>query len=106
MSVKVLVRSSNPFSAPNFDRARAAVAAAHLSSTQVNEAFSLLLDLLRPASLIAFLLAAWRLSADLGWTNAFLFREGFLYHWQVWMALGFAMLGARQYFSTASSQQN
>jgi len=101
MSVKVLVRSSFPAQLPSFGWARTAVAVA-----QWNEAFNLMLDLLRPASLIAFLLAAWRLSADLGWTNAFLFSEGFLYHWQVWMALGFGMIGTWHHFAQGASKRS
>lgn len=99
MSVKVLVRSSIPLQWPSFGWARTA-----LASPQWNEAFGLLLDLLRPASVIAFLLAAWRLSADLGWTNAFLFHDGLLYHWQVWMALGFGMVASWQYFTARGNK--
>jgi hypothetical protein len=96
MSVKVLVRSTIPVQWPNFGWARAAVDTADL-----HEAFRLMMELLRPASLVAFLLAAWRLSSDLGWSNQFLFSEGLLYHWQVWVALGFAMLGVWHRFSNS-----
>ena len=33
------------------------------------------------------LLAIWRLTWDLGWTNTFVISEGILSHWQVWMGL-------------------
>jgi hypothetical protein len=86
MSVKVIVRSSSVFwSAPSWARS-----AFDLSSYQ--EAFRLGIELLRPASMFAFLLAIWRLSSDLGWTNDFLFSEGLASHWQIWAALGAAML--------------
>ncbi len=48
--------------------------------------------LLRPASLGAFLLASWRLGADLGWTQAFLFESGLAAHWQVWAGIGVLIL--------------
>lgn len=52
--------------------------------------------------LLAFsclMLALWRLTSDLGWTESFVIREGFLSHWQVWMALTilFGALGIRLY---------
>lgn len=99
MSVKVLVRSSIPLQLPSFGWVRAAVA-----SPQWNEAFNLMLELLRPASLFAFLMAAWRLGADLGWSNAFLFQEGLLYHWQVWMALGLGMIGMWRHLASRAAK--
>lgn len=42
--------------------------------------------LLTPAAVMAFALAAWRLCADLGFAREFVFAEGLLSHWQVWMA--------------------
>jgi hypothetical protein len=43
--------------------------------------------LLTPAAAMAFALAAWRICSDLGWAREFAFSEGFLSHWQVWLAL-------------------
>ena len=43
--------------------------------------------LLTPAAVMAFALALWRLSTDLGWARQFAFSEGLLSHWQVWAAL-------------------
>lgn len=63
-----------------------------------------MLELLRPASLFAFLMAAWRLGADLGWSNAFLFQEGLLYHWQVWMALGLGMIGMWRHLASRAAK--
>ena len=43
--------------------------------------------LLAPATLLAFVLAFWRMSADIGVTSAFPITEGLLSHWQVWLAI-------------------
>jgi len=43
--------------------------------------------LLSPATLLAFVLAFWRMSADIGVTSAFPITEGLLSHWQVWLAI-------------------
>jgi hypothetical protein len=47
--------------------------------------------LLTPASVVVLVLGLWRLSADLGWTEAFLISTGFFSHWQVWIALSIAL---------------
>ena len=51
--------------------------------------------LMTPASLLAFVLAAWRLGADLGFTGEFAFGDGFFSHWIVWAAIGIGI----QYFA-------
>ena len=43
--------------------------------------------LLQPAVLAAFVLAAWRFGADLGWTGDFVIATGALSHWQTWLAI-------------------
>src|SRR3989304_3655586 len=43
--------------------------------------------LLTPAAVMAFALAAWRLSTDLGWARQFAFSDGLLSHWQVWLGV-------------------
>lgn len=45
--------------------------------------------LFNPAAVMAFALAVWRVSYDLGWAREFAF-EGLWSHWQVW--LGVAVL--------------
>jgi hypothetical protein len=60
------------------------------------EVIRLLVDLLRPASVAAFLLALWRVTSDLGWSGGFAVSGGLFSHWQMWFAIGFAMLGSRQ----------
>lgn len=46
--------------------------------------------LVTPATLLAFVLASWRMSADLGFTSAFPITTGLLSHWQVWLAIALA----------------
>jgi hypothetical protein len=43
------------------------------------------------------MLAMWRLTSDMGWTGAFVIADGFLSHWQVWLAaaLGFGYVAMR-----------
>ena len=53
--------------------------------------------LVTPATLLAFLLAFWRMSADLGLTSAFPITTGLLSHWQVWLAIAIC---AQYYTST------
>lgn len=43
--------------------------------------------LLSPLAALAALMACWRFGADAGWTDAFVLTDGFLSHWQVWLAL-------------------
>jgi len=56
-----------------------------LGSQQV---MGLCVALMTPASLLAFVLAAWRLGADLGFAGAFAIGQGFFSHWIVWAAIG------------------
>ena len=44
-------------------------------------------SLVTPATLLAFVLAFWRMAADLGFTSAFPITTGLLSHWQVWLAI-------------------
>jgi hypothetical protein len=43
--------------------------------------------LMTPIALIQYVLAGWRLGADLQWTGNFFIERGLLSHWQVWLAL-------------------
>lgn len=43
--------------------------------------------LLSPLAALAALMACWRFGADAGWTDAFFLTDGFLFHWQAWLAL-------------------
>ena len=46
--------------------------------------------LLTPVALVAYVLAGWRLGADLNWTGAFFISKGLFSHWQVWLAIAIA----------------
>ncbi len=52
---------------------------------------NVLVALLTPAALVAFVLGLWRVCADLGWAGAFPISGGFFSHWQVWIALSIAL---------------
>ena len=52
---------------------------------------NLLIILLTPASMVAFVFGLWRVGEDLGWTGAFVISDGFFSHWQVWLALAGAL---------------
>jgi hypothetical protein len=41
--------------------------------------------LLTPATVMACILAIWRITADLNWTNTFAISSGLFSHWQVWV---------------------
>ena len=41
--------------------------------------------LLSPVALMASALGAWRIAADLKWTNRFAIPTGIFSHWQVWL---------------------
>ena len=48
-------------------------------------------SLLTPAAVMAFVLAFWRIAADLKWANGFAIPTGVFSHWQVWFAAGVAL---------------
>ncbi len=52
---------------------------------------NILVALLTPASLVAFVMGLWRISADLDWAGAFPIAAGFFSHWQVWIALAIGL---------------
>jgi hypothetical protein len=43
--------------------------------------------LLTPVALAGYVLAFWRLAADLKWVGEFFINNGLFSHWQVWLAL-------------------
>ena len=43
-----------------------------------------------PLALTAYVLAAWRLGADMNWFSEFFIERGLLSRWQVWLALAAA----------------
>jgi hypothetical protein len=48
-------------------------------------------SLLTMVSLSCAALGLWRLGADLNWAGGFVFSEGFLSHWQVWIGIAAAV---------------
>jgi hypothetical protein len=52
---------------------------------------NVLVSLLTPASMLALVFGLWRVSEDLGWTEAFVIPSGLFSHWQVWIALAIAL---------------
>jgi hypothetical protein len=44
--------------------------------------------LFTPAAVAAWVLALWRIAADLNWANGFAIPSGLFSHWQVWFAAG------------------
>lgn len=58
--------------------------------TNTHEMAPLFHYLLKPVALLAYVLSAWRLGADLNWTGEFFISRGLLSHWQVWLALAIA----------------
>jgi hypothetical protein len=47
--------------------------------------------LLPPAAFLAGVLGAWRIAADLNWTNSFAIPSGIFSHWQVWVGAAAAL---------------
>ena len=43
-----------------------------------------------PVALAAYVLAFWRLGADLSWLDEFFIHQGLFSRWQVWLALAVA----------------
>lgn len=48
-------------------------------------------SLMTPVAVMAWVLAAWRVLADLEIAGAFAISKGFFSHWQVWIAVGIAV---------------
>ncbi len=55
------------------------------------QAADVLVALVTPSAVIAFVMGLWRLTADLGWTETFPIANGFFSHWIVWIALAIGL---------------
>ena len=54
-------------------------------------------SLLTPFALVGYMLAFWRLGADLNMTGQFFISQGLFSRWQVWLALAIiTQLGAKE----------
>jgi hypothetical protein len=77
-----------PVSAFPDNRLQAVVRRTVASSAQ---AADVLVALVTPSALVAFVMGLWRLTADLGWTETFPISTGFFSHWLVWIALAIGL---------------
>lgn len=57
-----------------------------------------------PIALVGYVLAVWRLGADLNWLGEFFISNGFLSRWQVWLAIAIATHIAANYLNRAGKQ--
>ena len=55
------------------------------------QAADVLVALVTPSAVVAFVMGLWRLTADLGWTETFPIAAGFFSHWLVWIALAIGL---------------
>jgi hypothetical protein len=56
------------------------------------------------ASMLAFVFAAWSITADLSWTSAFPWSRGPLSHWLTWCAVGAPLRIAARRLARSSSR--
>lgn len=73
-----------------FDVASAGVTQSFSIKT-ASQLANIMVALLTPAAVVAFVMGMWRLCMDLGWAGAFLISGGFFSHWQVWIALSIGL---------------
>ena len=64
-----------------------------------------LVALLTPASMVVLVLALWRFTSDIGWTEVFPIASGFFSHWQVWIALAIGLQVHRRVAAAALAGQ-
>jgi len=57
----------------------------------VGQLANILVALLTPAAVVAFVMGIWRVGMDLDWAGAFPISGGLFSHWQVWIALSIAL---------------
>ena len=62
--------------------------------------------LLPPAAFLAGVLGAWRIAADLNWTNSFAIPSGIFSHWQVWMALAAGLKATGSLVKSTTKRQS
>jgi hypothetical protein len=60
-----------------------------------------LTSLVSPIAFTAYVMAAWRLGADMNWLGEFVISQGLLSRWQVWLALAVAAQICAQQLSRA-----
>ena len=66
-------------------------------------------SLLTPISISFASFGLWRMAADLGWAGDFVFRDGILSHWQIWIgtaaAIQYGAWRLMRYARTAALQE-
>jgi hypothetical protein len=62
--------------------------------------------LLTPVSLLGYVLAIWRLMADLKWVGNFFIEDGLFSHWQVWLALAIGIQMLASYLNRTGRPDN
>ena len=62
--------------------------------------------LMTPVALVAYLLAFWRLGADLNWVSEFFISQGLLSRWQVWLVLAIATQFAAKELNRLAQQND
>jgi hypothetical protein len=72
--------------------------------TNAHEVAPLFRYLLTPVALLAYVLAGWRLGADMNWTGAFFISAGLLSHWQVWLAVAIATQAAAAHLAPGADK--
>jgi hypothetical protein len=63
-------------------------------------------QLMGPIALTGYILAAWRLGADMNWLGEFFISKGLLSKWQVWLALAAATQVAAAQMRRAARARN
>lgn len=64
---------------------------------------AMLAYLLTPVALGGYVMAVWRLGADLNWLGEFFISKGLLSRWQVWLALAVATHAGAHYLNRATA---
>lgn len=59
-------------------------------------------SLMTPVTLVAYVMAMWRLGADLNWLGEFFISTGLLSKWPVWLALALATQALSHQLNRAS----
>lgn len=62
--------------------------------------------LMTPVALVGYVLAFWRLGADLNWLGDFFIASGFFSRWQVWLAIAIATHLAANYLNRLGSRDS
>lgn len=76
------------------------------AETAFQEAGPVIGYLMAPVSLVGYVLAIWRLMADLKWLGSFFIEDGLFSHWQVWLALAIGVQMLASYLNRPGRPDN